>query len=74
MQVNMQDEEWTPTQDGKGSWRVIGLYRLVVKEEDAGDWWWGVYTDADDDLQEEGYEDEEQDARQEAEGIIDLWS
>lgn len=74
----MHDTEWEPTQDGKGSWRCIGKYRLVVKHEpgnqDDPDWWWGVYEDDNDDMQEDGHEPTEEEARESAEYIVGLMS
>ena len=68
----MQDTEWEPPQDGKGSWRLIGDYRLVVKHEQGTqedpDWWWGIYEDADD-LMRDGHAPTEEEAREEADDL-----
>ena len=36
---------WKDTQDGKGCWAIHNGLRLVVKETDRGDYWWGVFED-----------------------------
>lgn len=73
MYSRTHETEWKPTNDGKGSWRRIGDYRLVVKHQpgtqDDPDWWWGVYEDEYDDLQEDGHEPTEEAAREAAEDI-----
>lgn len=68
----MSDTEWRSTQDGKGSWRLLGGYRLVVKMQDSIDeWWWGVYEgDCSDDLYEDGAERGEAAAQYAAENVV----
>lgn len=68
----MSQLDYEPTQDGQGYWTNYEGYRLVVKQDqDHHDvWWWGVYEG--DSLIEKGSADDEEDAKEQAERIIEL--
>ena len=73
------DLEWQPTNDGRGQYCFPpdSSTRLVVKENDDGSVWWGMYTITDSgeddlDLLDEGHEDDMESAMDEAEMASDL--